>query len=551
MSVSASSDPLAKLSAAGVSVWLDDLSRELLAGGELKELIADKHVVGVTTNPTIFASALSKGDRYNDQLARLGAQGAQVDDAVFTLTTDDVREGCRAFREVYRSSGGVDGRVSIEVDPRLARDAQATATQAVKLWETVAEPNLFVKIPATSEGLAAITAAIARGISINVTLIFSLDRYRKVMDAYQSGLEQALEAGIDLSGIHSVASFFVSRVDTEVDRRLDALDSPRARELKGKAAVANARLAYQAYEQVVAEPRWQRLAAAGANVQRPLWASTGVKNPDYPDTMYVSELVIAGTVNTMPGTTLTAFADHGTLPAHAPAAEDYAAAEAHLASLQDVGVDFADVTDTLEREGLEKFEASWAELGASVDEEMRSGTGTAAGAADGGSDSAGLVAIYLNDHYTGATSGLELFRRAAGAKKGEEEEAVLTDLARQVEEDRDALAQIMTDLGVSVDRTKVALGWVAEKAGRLKTNGHLFSRSPLSDVLEAEGMLVGVLGKAACWRTLRALADTDQRLDAAKLDTLLERAERQSTALEELRAAAATRALAPRTVPSS
>ncbi|MBK3640056.1 transaldolase [Streptomyces sp. MBT33] len=551
MSVSASPDPLAELSAAGVSVWLDDLSRELLAGGELKALIADKHVVGVTTNPTIFASALSKGDRYNDQLARLGAQGARVDEAVFALTTDDVREGCRAFREVYRSSGGVDGRVSIEVDPRLARDARATVTQAVKLWETVAEPNLFVKIPATREGLAAITAAIARGISVNVTLIFSLDRYRKVMDAYQTGLEQALEAGIDLSGIHSVASFFVSRVDTEVDRRLDDLNSPRARELKGMAAVANARLAYRAYEQVVAEPRWQRLAATGANAQRPLWASTGVKNPDYADTMYVSDLVIAGTVNTMPGTTLTAFADHGTVPSHAPAAEDYAAAEAHLASLRDAGVDFADVTDVLEREGLEKFEASWAELGATVDREMRSGTGPAAGAADGDANSAGLLAIYLNDHYTGATGGLELFQRAAGAKKGKEEEAVLTDLVRQVEEDRDALAQLMADLGVSVDRAKVALGWVAEKAGRLKSNGHFFSRSPLSDVLEAEAMLLGVLGKAACWRTLRARADTDRRLDAAKLDTLLERAERQSTALEELRVAAATRALVPQTAPSS
>ncbi|MDR6981128.1 transaldolase [Streptomyces sp. 3330] len=551
MSVSASSDPLAELSAAGVSVWLDDLSRELLAGGELKELIAAKHVVGVTTNPTIFASALSKGDRYNDQLARLGLQGAQVDDAVFELTTDDVRDGCRAFREVYRSSAGVDGRVSIEVDPRLARDAEATATQAVKLWETVAEPNLFVKIPATREGLAAITDAIARGISVNVTLIFSLDRYRQVMDAYQTGLDQALEAGLDLSRIHSVASFFVSRVDTEVDRRLDALDSSQAQELKGKAAVANARLAYKAYEQVVAEPRWQRLAAAGANAQRPLWASTGVKNPDYPDTMYVSDLVIAGTVNTMPGTTLTAFADHGTLPAHAPAAEDYAAAEAHLASLRAAGVDFADVTDALEREGLEKFEASWAELGASVGKEMRSGTVPAAGVADGASDSGGLLAIYLNDHYTGATAGLELFRRAADAKRGKAEEAVLTDLARQVAEDRDALAQIMTDLGVSVDRTKAALGWVAEKAGRLKTNGHLFSRSPLSDVLEAEAMLLGVLGKAACWRTLRARADSDRRLDAAKLDTLLERAERQSTALEELRVAAATRTLAPQTAPTS
>ncbi|MFD5814058.1 transaldolase [Streptomyces sp. NPDC127038] len=551
MSVSASSDPLAELSAAGVSVWLDDLSRELLAGGELKELIADKHVVGVTTNPTIFASALSRGDRYNDQLARLGAQGAQVDDAVFALTTDDVREGCRAFREVYRSSGGVDGRVSIEVDPRLARDAEATVTQAVRLWETVGEPNLFVKIPATREGLAAITAAIARGISVNVTLIFSLDRYRKVMDAYQAGLEQALEAGLDLSGIHSVASFFVSRVDTEVDRRLDALDSPQAHELKGKSAVANARLAYQAYEQVVAEARWQRLAAAGANVQRPLWASTGVKNPHYPDTMYVSDLVIAGTVNTMPGTTLTAFADHGTVPGHALTGEDYAAAAAHLASLQDAGVDFADVTATLEREGLEKFEASWAELGDSVDNAMRSGARSGAGSADGGSNSAGLLAIYLNDHYTGATGGLELFQRAAGARKGEGEEAVLTDLARQVEEDRDALAQIMADLGVSVDRTKAVLGWVAEKAGRLKTNGHLFSRSPLSDVLEAEAMFLGVQGKAACWRSLRALSETDRRLDAAHLDILLQRAERQSTALEELRVAAATRALDPQTAPAS
>jgi transaldolase len=553
MFVSPSADPLAELSAAGVSVWLDDLSRELLAGGRLKELIADKHVVGVTTNPTIFASALSKGDRYADQLSHLGTQGAEVDDAVFALTTDDVREGCRAFREVYRSSGGVDGRVSIEVDPRVARDAEATFTQAVKLWEAVGEPNLFVKIPATGEGLAAITAATARGISVNVTLIFSLDRYRKVMDAYQTGLEQALEAGLDLSGIHSVASFFVSRVDTEVDRRLDALDSPQARELKGKAAVANARLAYQAYEQVVAEARWRRLAAAGANVQRPLWASTGVKNPDYPDTMYVSELVIAGTVNTMPGTTLAAFADHGTVPGHAPTAEDYAAAASHLASLKDAGVDFADVTDTLEREGLEKFEASWAELGASVADRMRSATGPTARSADdgsSGSDSAGLLAIYLNDHYTGATGGLELFQRAAGARKDTEEKAVLTDLVRQVEEDRDALAQIMTDLDVSVDRTRAALGWVAEKAGRLKTNGHLFSRSPLSDVLETEAMLLGVLAKAAGWRTLRALAGTDRRLDAAQLDALLERAERQSTVLEELRVAAAARALDPQATPT-
>ncbi|MFF2364576.1 transaldolase [Streptomyces sp. NPDC058122] len=550
MSVSASTDPLAELSAAGVSVWLDDLSRELLAGGGLKKLIADKHVAGVTTNPTIFASALSKGDRYSVQLAHLSAQGADVDDAVFTLTTDDVREGCRALREVYSSSGGVDGRVSIEVDPRLARDAEATSTQAVKLWETVGEPNLFVKIPATREGLAAISTAIGQGISVNVTLIFSLERYREVVDAYQSGLERALEAGLDLSGIHSVASFFISRVDTEVDRRLDALDSSQVQALKGKAAVANARLAYQAYEQVLAESRWRRLAASGARVQRPLWASTGVKNPDYPDTMYVSELIVAGTVNTMPATTLAAFADHGTVDVHASAVRDYASAAAHLAALEAVGIDFADVTDALEREGLEKFEASWSQLGASVDNEMRSGAGVATASTEGGSEGADLLAIYLNDHYSGATGGLELFRRAAEARKGEEGEGVLTDLARQVEEDRDALARIMADLDVSVGRSKAALGWVAEKAGRLKTNGHLFSRSPLSDVLEAEGMLLGVSGKAALWRSLRELAATDRRLDATHLDALLERAGRQSTAVEQLRAAAAARVLTLQNAPA-
>ncbi|MFF4703301.1 transaldolase [Streptomyces sp. NPDC001297] len=546
MSGSAVSDPLAALSASGVSVWLDDLSRELLAGGDLGRLIADKHVVGVTTNPTIFASALSKGDRYDDQLRRLGGSGADVDDAVFALTTDDVRDGCDVLRPVHERTGGTDGRVSIEVDPRLAQDADATAAQARRLWTAVGRPNLFIKIPATRKGLKAITSVVAEGISVNVTLIFSLDRYREVMDAYQTGLEQALDAGLDLSGIHSVASFFVSRVDTEVDRRLDALDSPQSRELKGRAAVANARLAYQAYEQVVAEPRWRRLAAAGANVQRPLWASTGVKNPDYPDTMYVSDLVISGTVNTMPGATLTAFADHGTLPTHAPTDEDYTAAAAHLASLKDAGVDFADVTDTLEREGLGKFEASWAELGATVESQMHSGPGPSAGPAGGGPHSADLLAIYLNDHFAGATGGLELFRRAADARKGREEKAVLADLARQVEEDRDALAKIMTDLDVSVDHTRAALGWVAEKVGRLKTNGSLISRSPLSDVLETEAMLLGVRGKAAGWRTLRALADTDRRLDAARLDVLLERAEGQSTALENLRVAAVTRSLAPR-----
>ncbi|MFF7195034.1 transaldolase [Streptomyces sp. NPDC008079] len=539
MSVPVASDPLAELSAAGVSVWLDDLSRELLAGGELKRLIADRHVVGVTTNPTIFASALSKGDRYSEQLRRLGAEGASVDEAVFALTTDDVRTGCDLFAPVHERTGGTDGRVSIEVDPRLARDTDATIEQARKLWEAVDRPNLLVKIPATREGLAAITAAVARGISVNVTLIFSLDRYRAVMDAYQSGLEQAREAGLDLAAIDSVASFFVSRVDTEVDARLDALGTPEARDLRGAAAVANARLAYRAYEEMTAAPRWQALAAAGARPQRPLWASTGVKNPDYPDTMYVGELVIAGTVNTMPGTTLEAFADHGALPAHPPTGEEYTAATAHFEALARVGVDFADVTDTLEREGLTKFEDSWTELGASVDNEMRGATAAAASASGG----AGLLAIYLNDHLSGATGGLELFRRAAQTQKDRDGGPELAELARQIEQDRDSLIQIMTDLDVSPDRSKVAIGWVAEKVGRLKPNGHLFTRSPLSDLLELESMCLGVAGKAACWRTLRTLAETEPRLYPEHLDTLLERAEHQSAVLEELRLAAAARAL--------
>ncbi|MEE4544076.1 transaldolase [Streptomyces sp. V4-01] len=545
------SDPLAGLSSAGVSVWLDDLSRELLAGGELERLVADRHVVGVTTNPTISASALSQGDRYNEQLRALGGKGASVDDAVFALTTDDVRDGCDVLTPVYERTGGVDGRVSIEVDPRSARDGDVTIEQARRLWETVDRPNLLVKIPATREGLAAITTAIAEGISVNVTLIFSLDRYRAVMDAYLSGLEQAQAAGRDLSGIHSVASFFVSRVDTETDRRLDGIGTPDAVALKGRAAVANARLAYQAYQDVTAGPRWQALAAAGARPQRPLWASTGVKNKDYPDTMYVREHVIPGTVNTMPGTTLEAFADHGTLPAaDKPSAADYAAATAHLQALAEAGVDFSDVTDTLEDEGLTKFEDSWTELGETVHRQMhttgdgearpRAGTPTTDTPAG-----AGLLAVYLNDHLSGATAGLELFRRAAQTQQGQKYGAELAGLSRQVEQDRDSLTQIMTDLDVSADQTKVVVGWLAEKAGRLKPNGHLFSRSPLSDLLELESMLLGVQGKAACWRTLRALADTDDRLFTDHLDTLLERAEQQSAALERFRLAAAERVLTP------
>ncbi len=548
MSAPDDSGPLAALSAAGVSVWLDDLSRELLAGGELKKLITDKHVAGVTTNPTIFASALSKGHRYDEQLRRLGEEGNSVDDAVFALTTDDVRSGCDALAPVFERTGGIDGRVSIEVDPRMAQDADATAAMARKLWGAVERPNLFIKIPATRRGLKAITAVIAEGVSVNVTLIFSLERYREVMDAYQSGLEQAGEAGRDLADIHSVASFFVSRVDTEADQRLNAIGTNEAQVLKGKAAVANARLAYQAHQQTLAEPRWQRLAAAGARVQRPLWASTGVKDPSYPDTMYVSELVIPGTVNTMPGTTLEAFADHGTLPSNALTADDFAAAAAHLEALEDVGVDFGNVTDTLEREGLAKFEDSWRELGESVEREMRVEAGSADGPISpvGDTGRTGLLAVYLNDHYAGATGGLELFRRAAKATPNSQDGAALADLAQQVEEDRDALIRIMTDLGVPTSQSKAAMGWLAEKAGRLKPNGHILSRSPLSDLLEAESMLLGVLGKAACWRTLRILAESDERLSADRLDTLLERAEQQSDTLEELRSAAVSRTLLPR-----
>ncbi|MGW1771132.1 transaldolase [Streptomyces sp. NPDC002104] len=403
MSGSTVPDRLAALSDAGVSVWLDGLSRELLAGGGLKELIAAMHVVGVTANPAVFTSALSTGDRYDEQIRRLGAAGTSVDDTVFALTTDDARDGCEVLAQVHQRTAGVDGRVSIEVDPRLAQDAAATAEQARRLWEAVGRPNAFVKIPATPEGLEAITAVVAEGISVDVTLIFSQDRYRAVTDAYQAGLERAHAAGRNLADIHSVASFLVSRVDTEVDRRLDALDTPEARALRGKAAIASARLAFRAYERMLLAPRWQVLAAAGARMQRPLWASTGVEDPAYPDTMYVSELVFAGTVNTMPGATLAAFADHGALPGPPLTEGHLASVAAHFEELERIGIDFADVTATLEREGLSAFEDSWKELGASVERVMRSEAvradeGGGSGSRGAGSERAALLGIHLNDH---------------------------------------------------------------------------------------------------------------------------------------------------------
>src|ERR1700759_2147452 len=282
---------LAALSAAGVSVWLDDLSRQRLQSGNLQELIDNKSVVGVTTNPSIFQKALAEGDAYAGQVAELAERGADVDATIRTVTTDDVRNGCDVLRPQWEASTGVDGRVSIEVDPRLAHDTEKTALQAIELWKIVDRPNLLIKIPATLAGLPAITAVIAEGISVNVTLIFSVERHRLVMDAYLAGLEAAKEAGHDISKIHSVASFFVSRVDTEIDKRLEKIGSDEALALRGQAGVANARLAYAAYQEVfVGGDRFAALAESGAAVQRPLWASTGVENPDYSDTLYVTEL---------------------------------------------------------------------------------------------------------------------------------------------------------------------------------------------------------------------------------------------------------------------
>ena len=355
------SGPLESLAAAGVSVWLDDLSRERIESGNLQELIESKGVVGVTTNPSIFQAALAEGDAYTAQIEQLAEAGSTLDEAVFTMTTDDVRAACDIFMPLYEATGGVDGRVSIEVDPRLAHDTSATVEAAKALSEAVDRPNLLVKIPATVEGLPAISQTLATGISVNVTLIFGIDRYRAVMNAFLTGLEQARESGVDLHTLHSVASFFVSRVDTEVDRRLDAIGTEAATALRGRAGIANARLAYHAYEEVFSTPRWQNLADDGARPQRPLWASTGVKDPAYPDTMYVTELVAPGTVNTMPEKTLDAVIDHAEISGDTVTGT---AAEAGkvLDDLEQLGIGYTEVTELLEREGVDKFEASWDEL---------------------------------------------------------------------------------------------------------------------------------------------------------------------------------------------
>jgi transaldolase len=353
--------PLAQLSAAGVSIWLDDLSRGRITSGGLQKLIDDKNVVGVTTNPTIFAGALSKGEAYAEQVALLAAAGTDVNDAVFEITTDDVTAACDLFRPIYDSTNGFDGRVSIEVAPTLAHDAAGTIAAARQLWAKVDRPNALIKIPATIEGLEAITETIAAGISVNVTLIFSLERHRQVINAYLSGLEKARAAGIDLSSIHSVASFFVSRVDTEIDQRLVAIGTDQALALKSKAGVANARLAYQVFEQAFSSERAAGLIAAGANKQRPLWASTGVKDPNLPDTLYVTELVAPGVVNTMPEKTLEATLDHGVVTGDTITGF-YDDANAVLDALAAQGVSYDDVTRVLEAEGVSKFIVSWNEL---------------------------------------------------------------------------------------------------------------------------------------------------------------------------------------------
>ncbi len=358
----AQNENLAALSAAGVSVWLDDLSRDRLQSGNLQELIDTKSVVGVTTNPSIFQAALSKGTAYDAQVKELAERGADIDATIRTVTTDDVRDACDVLRPQWEASDGVDGRVSIEVDPRLARDADKTISQAIELWKIVDRPNLFIKIPAMEEGIPAISSVLGEGISVNVTLIFSVERHRAVMDAYLEGLEAAKKAGHDLSKIHSVASFFVSRVDTEIDKRLEKIGSDDALALRGQAGVANARLAYAAYEEVfVGGDRYEALKADGARVQRPLWASTGVKNPDYSDTLYVTELVAPNTVNTMPEKTMDAVADHGVIQGDTVTGKADAAQEI-FDKLEAVGIDLPDVFLTLENEGVEKFEKSWLEL---------------------------------------------------------------------------------------------------------------------------------------------------------------------------------------------
>jgi transaldolase len=353
-----SNSRLHQLSELGQSVWIDSLSREWLRTGELRRMMDEDAVVGVTSNPTIFQKAMSEGGWYDDQLREVLAEENDLKEIFLRLAFDDITEACDLFQPVWKQTGGVDGRISLEVDPHFANDTEATIEEAQRFHDTVDRPNLYVKIPATKEGLPAIEEMISRGKSINVTLIFSLQRYAEVAEAYIRGLERLVVGGGDLANTLSVASFFVSRVDTEADKRLDAIGG--ADHLKGRLAIANAKLAYQRYKEIFAGPRWDALAARGARPQRCLWASTSTKNPAYRDVMYVEDLIGPETVNTMPKETIEAFQDHGVV--RPTLEEGLDEARQLFEELAQVGIDYDDVTRVLEEEGVEKFADSFDEL---------------------------------------------------------------------------------------------------------------------------------------------------------------------------------------------
>jgi transaldolase len=355
---------LHNVSDAGVSIWLDDLSRDRLQSGSLQKLIDGSSVVGVTTNPSIFSAAISGSTLYRDDILALKAEGRNASEIVTELTTSDVRQACDLFMPTFLESEQVDGRVSIEVDPQLAYDTTATVERGLYLASLVNRPNLLIKVPATIEGLPAIEELTAQGISVNVTLIFSVDRYRGVMDAYLRGLERRLGNGASLENIHSVASFFVSRIDTEIDKQLDAISANSP--LRGAAAIANAHLAYQAFLEVIASPRWKKLAEAGAKLQRPLWASTGVKDKAYDSTRYVIELVAANCVNTMPEGTLNEVREHGVVRGDTITSKINDAKKI-FDQLPGAGIDFKQVVTFLEDDGVAKFEKAWLELLANVE----------------------------------------------------------------------------------------------------------------------------------------------------------------------------------------
>ena len=351
-----------QISGAGTSIWLDDLSRSKITGTDPHSLpyrIAKNNVVGVTTNPSIFNSAISKGTEYATSIA--GLKGRSAEEVVQILTTEDVRNACDLFTTIFESTDGIDGRVSIEVDPRLAHDTQRSITQGRQLWKIVDRPNAMIKIPATVEGLSAITALISEGISVNATLIFSVERYLQVFEAFVKGLENRLAAGQSVADVTSVASLFVSRVDTAVDAILKKANSPSSTALLGRAAISNALLAYQGFELQASSMRWKALAAQGARIQRPLWASTGVKEPSYDDTRYVLELIAPKTVNTMPQATLDAVIDHGVLHERKLESE-YAKSQSVFYSLEQVGISMTEVTEELEKDGVKKFADAWNEL---------------------------------------------------------------------------------------------------------------------------------------------------------------------------------------------